>query len=236
MDATDNEAFGAPFNWCDRRCERCPLSGGCPLYRRTEQRRWVHEARGEDPDDMRVVLADVEEELTRTLRMLREIAEEEGVDPDAPAPAPPTALDSVRLHKAWLALIRALNDGLQAAGRAAPAQARAAEEAIALGTILTMKSARLGGYLAGGRDEAWAMDAVPNLLLMERLRARLDEVLAEAGELLEEDAQATLRRALAQIDRILRPLIDSAGAEPRALLERLIARRAAPSPFCVVEP
>ena len=63
------EMFSTPFNWCDRRCERCLLADQCPLYLRDRQRRWVHEARGEDPDAMSVIMSDVEDELALELAL-----------------------------------------------------------------------------------------------------------------------------------------------------------------------
>lgn len=236
MPLPNHETFVAPFNWCDGRCERCPLSGECPLNRRIAQRRWVHTARGEDPDDIKVVLADAATDLAQILSNLREAAEEEGVDLDAPLPARPTSLDSVRLQRAATSLITTLNSGIRPPEQPAPQVTGAIEEVMAICLTLCRKSARIGGQLADERDESWAMDIVPNLLLVERLRARLDEVLAGlGGGLLEEDASAAVRGALATMDRILRPLIEGVDAEARASLEEMIAAGAAPSPFCVVE-
>jgi hypothetical protein len=235
MPLPDHEPFVAPFNWCDGRCERCPLSRECPLNRRIEQRRWVHTARGKDPDDMKVVLADMATDLAQILSNLRDAAEEEGVDLDAPMPALPTSLDSVRLQRAATTLITTLDSGIRPPEQPAPEVTAVVKEAMAISLNLRMKSARIGGQLADERDESWAMDIVPNLLLVERQRARLDEVLAELGGLLEEDASATIRGALATMDRVLRPLIEGVDAEARAKLEEMIAAGAAPSPFCVVE-
>ena len=111
-----------------------------------------------------------------------------------------------------------------------------AEEFQSIGLVLTSKAARIGGYLAERREETWAFDVVPNLLLVERLRASLDRIVEEVtGELLDEGALAAIRRALHDMDRVLLPLIKRVGETPRALLEGLIARHAAPSPFCVGE-
>lgn len=236
MSAQIQESFVAPFNWCDGRCERCPLARECPLNRRIAQRRWVHTARGEDPDDMRVVLADMATDLERIARDLLEAAEEEGIDLDAPLPVLPTSLDSVRLQRAATAMITALDSGIRPPEQPKPEVKRAIEEVMEIGICLSRKSGRIGGQLADERDESWEMDIVPNLLLVERLRARLDEVLVElGGGLLEEGAAAAVRGALATMDRVLRPLIEGVDAEARAKLEEMIAAGAAPSPFCVVE-
>jgi hypothetical protein len=68
--------------------------------------------------------------------------------------------------------------------------------------------------------EAWDADAIPNLLLIDRLRS---ELRAGAPDL----------DALADLERIIEPLIAAADL-PRALLEKLVQRGAAPSPFCVI--
>src|SRR5687768_7286215 len=100
------DVFSAPFNWCDRRCERCPLAGECPIQRRELQRRWVHEARGRDPDDPAVIAEDMQETLESTVRMVEEIAAEEGIDLTAPLPARPIVLDARRLERASVTVVK----------------------------------------------------------------------------------------------------------------------------------
>jgi hypothetical protein len=53
--------FSRPFNWCDRRCERCPLSPGCEL-------RWFAER--EFPDGVHPLTDEVLREIEREEREL----------------------------------------------------------------------------------------------------------------------------------------------------------------------
>jgi len=221
------QVFSAPFNWCDRRCERCPLASGCPVQRREQQLRWVHEARGEDPDDPAVMLEDASEMLESALRMVLEIAQAEGIDLDAPLPPRPTVLAAKRLERSAMALVRCV---AQVVDRGDAQAGDSTRGLLALTSTLAAKVGRIAGQLdLGADDETWARDAAPNLLLIDRLRAELARKLA----LLPQDGarDAGLQRALRELDRDLEPLIRDVGAETRDLLAALEARGAAPSPF-----
>src|SRR5258708_25840843 len=98
------EIFSAPFNWCDRRCERCPFSRDCPVWRAESQRRWVNAAHGGDPDDWDVVPEDVAEDMRAALGQLLDIAAAEGIDLDTPLPPARIVLDAVKLRRAGTAL------------------------------------------------------------------------------------------------------------------------------------
>ncbi len=232
------QTFSTPFNWCDRRCERCPLADECTVNRREQQRRWVHEARGEDPDSLAVALSDVKDELARALVMAREIAIEKGPDPDAPLPPMPISLDEVKLQRAGLELAVALRAALDAqhAGLATTLPAAIVDDAMTASATLGAKCARIVSYLAERHGDTWTADAVPNLLLMERLRVQLDDALtsieAGLGALRLEEVRAAKR----DLDRILDPLFASIHPGLRRLLEGLVARGAAPSPFSILEP
>ena len=68
------------YNYCDRWCERCPLTHRCLLFYQESQRRMRHYEEDEYPDDMDIVLKDVQENLQGTVRMVKQAAEERGVD------------------------------------------------------------------------------------------------------------------------------------------------------------
>ena len=215
--------FGEPSNWCDRRCERCPLADGCALHLRERQRRWVHEARGQDPDDPAVGMDDLVNDLERALELLREAAQEEGLDPDdVSMPESPVVLDAVRLQKLGTLIAAALHD----------------EDAVrAVATTVAIKTARISSYLTlreepgSNADAGWDDDVAPNLLLIERLRGEVAGWLEVHPELPLEDA----RQALVDLDRIVDPLLARVDAAARARLAGLIERRGAPSPFCVTD-
>jgi hypothetical protein len=71
------------YNYCDRWCERCSMTQRCLLYSKDSRRKAEHRAKGEDPHDWDIVLQDLHESFQETLAMLRQHAEEEGIDLDA---------------------------------------------------------------------------------------------------------------------------------------------------------
>jgi hypothetical protein len=242
-------AFVSPDNWCDRICERCPLAKGCLVYRRDQQRRWVHEARREDPNDWKVVMADVADDLRRALEIAQEIAEKDGIDLDAPLPERPIPLAAARLRKASQLLATSLDDAL---AESTPRGARGAEQdtpgdpsfasARSICLTIAMKAARIGGML-GAHDEGdpvseemWDVDAVPNLILLELLRVRFDRVVAEIrARHPHAEAWPRVARARADLDRVLAPMSLAIRPAEREMLEALVASGAAPSPFCMVD-
>jgi hypothetical protein len=220
------DIFSAPFNWCDRRCERCPLAAECPVYRRELQQRWRHEARGRDPDAAEAVLEDAGEILEYTMRLLLEIATAEGIDLDAPLPPRPIVLDAKRIERASMALVRRVAEAARV--QDSPA-AETTAELTRLTNTLAMKVARIACYLdVDSPEELWVHDAAPNLLLVERLKAEIGKQLARIfGAAIDE----RIASALAELDRVLDPLIRQIGEPARAVLAALEARGAAPSPF-----
>jgi hypothetical protein len=224
------DVFSAPSNWCDRRCERCPLAAECPVARRESQRRWAHEARGRDPDDPAIIMQDTRESLEFALRLVQEVAEAEGIDLNAPRQPRPIVLDARRLQRAALTLARCVADAKHADGPR-PGSGDDTAELSRLTNTLVMKAARIAGHLvdhAEDGDDTWAHDAAPNLLLLDRLKADIRRELARVAS---DELAARIANALAELDRILDPLIEEIGEPARAVLLALEARGAAPSPF-----
>lgn len=71
------------YNYCDRWCERCKMTRHCFLYHQESNRRVEHIKRGEDPDDMDIVIQDVQKSFQDAIEMLEEIAQERGIDLDS---------------------------------------------------------------------------------------------------------------------------------------------------------
>lgn len=204
--------FSAPFNWCDARCERCPLAPECPLRLRQLQHAWVHKAKHEDPDAIESIMEDVEQDLGSALRQLEELAAEEGIDLDAPLPPEPIQLDAERLHRA----ARALAFGLSKDG-----------QDMTDVTLFMAKCVRVG--MAVGEDDTEMFgDVAPNLLLLERLRGELAARIEASSE--------ETRAAAETIDRVLQPLFAKLDDESRRHMADLVARNEAPSPFCTITP
>lgn len=88
MSHEDSPFIAGIYNYCDRWCERCLFTDRCEVYAR-EQRQWErHLLRGEDPDDPKVFMQDLNETLDETAQMLEQIAAEEGIDLESLPPPP----------------------------------------------------------------------------------------------------------------------------------------------------
>jgi len=210
--------FSAPFNWCDRRCERCMLSSECPVWKRDAQLRWVAEAKGLDPDDMAVVMSDSLAELDRVAETIRRLAKEDGIDLDAPLPPRAVPLEARRLRAAGMGLMQAL--AVHADG-----------EVRVIGRGLGMKAVRIASHTEEEiPPDVWVMDAEPNLLLMERLKADLAARLSDGGS----ETDATVKAELQKLERLVSPLVDAVSDASKAILAGLVERGAAPSPFCTL--
>jgi hypothetical protein len=68
------------YNYCDRWCARCPMTAKCYLYWQEQQTAAEHRAAGRDPHDWAVVMEDVRKQFERAIEMLREMADEHGID------------------------------------------------------------------------------------------------------------------------------------------------------------
>ena len=222
--------FSAPFNWCDSRCDRCPLLEDCAVGRRLRGSRWVHEMRGEDPDDPAIVMADVKADLQRTVEMLESIIEKEGISLDDMV-EPPTSLLAVRLRK----VAKTYAGAVDALTRAAPDGAAAKARAGAI--LVSVKLGRLTAFEPFenlSEDEAWHADAVPNLLLIERSAAQVAAAI-DSIEAPREDDRKRYDQASAEVGRLIAPWMAMIPAGARAAMDSLIARGRAPSPFCTTE-
>lgn len=76
------------YNYCDRWCERCRFTDRCFLYHQ-EQEATGRQEPGQDPNDLDMVMQNVASSLDEALRMLRRMAEAEGIDLEAFRPTEP---------------------------------------------------------------------------------------------------------------------------------------------------
>lgn len=208
-----------PWNWCDRRCERCPLSNGCELYEHSETNRLRLMEQGVDPDDPSAQIAILEllvEEATTIVEPVRE------------PPPPPVRERLSAAGMRYAEIVRSLcqqesNDSL-------------AEEAWLVATIVAAKTARIGPDLPLTPSAPCRDDTVLNLLLVDELE-RQSAALVLA--LYAERGPARLERfieARARLRTLIDPhLVRLEERDRKALLELRSAGRA-PSPFCVTTP
>lgn len=81
------------YNYCDRWCERCPMTAKCYLYWQEKKTEAEHQAAGRDPDDWAVVLDDVRKQFAQAIHLLHEAAEAHGIDLDSLPRRESTPLD-----------------------------------------------------------------------------------------------------------------------------------------------
>ena len=94
--STMNMMLQTPWNACDRRCERCPLSADCKLYATGLDARERAAARGLDPERPEVALQLVGESLAKALELAALEAQKLGITIDHAEPLP-QAPDAGRL-------------------------------------------------------------------------------------------------------------------------------------------
>lgn len=226
-------AWSTPHNWCDRRCERCPIASNCAVHLACARRRVEHEARGEDPDSSEVMTQDILESLEGAVRMLQQLSREAGIDMHEQLPQPPVTLDAARVHRAGLQVVRALTQLRVPRDLASEALADAVDETLALWSLLVAKAARVLSYTDELDPEVWAQDAEPNLLLMEHVWSSFARVLEQLQrELPEGSIPDEVHEGVEVFDRTLSPLFDGVSRGARRCLEVLITHGVAPSPFC----
>lgn len=208
----DDHPFSEPHNWCDRRCQRCPLASECGVPRLELQQRASHEARGEEWDPLDAAVDEMCSSLTATIA---ELAPPDGDGSDEARPASPEAR---RLRDAAFDLMQAF------AGAPRPEL-----RSFAAAVIASTKVMRISTYLLMGASgsEVWRTDAVPNLLLLDRAKAELRRSLVGRRDRASRKAVG----ALDVLDEILAPLVAAIGPEPRRALRSLEDRGRAPSPF-----
>jgi hypothetical protein len=71
-----------PFNYCDYRCDRCDKQENCRVFKDDQERLLDHYRKGEDPYDPKVFMDDLKEIFHKTEKMIRKMAEEQGIDID----------------------------------------------------------------------------------------------------------------------------------------------------------
>jgi hypothetical protein len=195
--------------------------------------RWAHEVSGEDPDAWDAVLADVDDTLRRSLAMLGEIAQREGVDLETPIPEEPRSLYAERLRRAGvdysLAFAKlfalACAEGDETALEASSAAIRVGPKIARLsGMLPTDGTARFESLAAG--------DAHANLMLVEELDRRCVGALPRLFAP-DPDIVGDALMAAGRLFALLAPLQRQIPRSARRALSRLVAAGCAPSPFQV---
>jgi hypothetical protein len=224
-DQDDDYSLHAPFNWCDRRCERCPLADECVIATADAERRSAHESVGIDPDAPEVMQADVLRTLERALALVTEAARSQGLDPEQILAEPPPEPSETATQRRELAIRLAQQIYLACTGLGSEVASRAIERS----TVVAMKVARIAE--ADAAEVASNIDAAANLMVLLRLEAELRSALSavEIGCLEREE----IERLRAGLCLALAPLWAAIPPHVIEQIDLLIRTDRAPSPFCV---
>ena len=178
--------LGDPSTWCDACCKLCPRLDRCQAGQSVARRRRVHQIRGEEPDDPRVVIDDICGDLEKALELLAEVAEREGIDVSGPTfdpPSSPALEEASRLGIELVMAAKALADAALDGG------AREEDEALAFlvggSGLLASKTTRLvweDVYEPYERCRSWSPPSSAILLLIEHVAERLDRAAAHLGD------------------------------------------------------
>lgn len=193
--------LAAPHNWCDRRCERCPLSTSCPIPA--------------SPD------REPEEILGDAVDLLEAICRERGIDPAVlPPPPPPESIDARVLREAGLGWANAF-----------AALEPTVADALICSMVVAGKVARIASEADLGDDYLWFSDTVPNLLVVERLLATARSDVDRTRARLPAKALVRFDEADALLRILLSPLLVAISERDRAAFAALVAAGRAPSPL-----
>ena len=217
-----------PWNWCDRRCERCPLAIDCEVNVRVEEKKRDAERRGLDPDDPSVAMKMVADSFREAIELLAaalpEVEEEEleelSLEPSR---------EGTELYEAGLRYVQAV-DGLCAESSAN--ETGLAAEARLVSMIMVGKAARLMHALPIERDAIGREDSVLTLLLINHLERQAAALVMALGA--EKVSRLFgFRRARRELRRLLDLHLAAVDRSEEAFLARMVAAGRAPSPFCV---
>jgi len=218
-------ALSAPYNWCDGRCERCPLAPRCPVH-------------NFDLEPLRPVSADDREGVRAAALAAahsiaaRQVLEalEDRAGPGRPRePEPPAAARLRHSCREYAFAVIALRDAL-----ADVQPERDLGELRADAMLVAVKGGRVAGYLSDMgalEDEAALMDGVPNLLLIERIMAEIERCLADRSQV--PGFASAYRAARDELRDLLRPHLRCVPSCYRDEIRSRVLIGGAPSPFSV---
>ncbi|HKE14060.1 MAG TPA: hypothetical protein VKB80_04335 [Kofleriaceae bacterium] len=215
-----------PFDWCDGRCDRCPLSASCPVHEVEDATLSALIDGGGDPDERRAARLATAPAIAAGAVPAAGAAVEDSSEIDLPS-APPEAARLRELCREYAFAVLTVSDAL-------PARLEETEEVDlrADAILVAVKGSRVACHLspAGAlEDEDALMDGVPNLLLLERVMNGIEARVAAHGRL--PPCAAGYRRARDQLGRALQPLLRSIPPRIREEVQFRILTGTAPSPF-----
>jgi hypothetical protein len=213
--------LSAPFNWCDGRCDRCPLAATCPVHH-FEDATLSAVIAGDDLEEHRAAAL----ATAHAIAARDEPAFEDGSEIDPP-PEPPEARRLRDMCREYAFAVLAVRDATAADPiDSGPGDLRT--DAM----LVAVKGARVASHLSQAatlEDESALMDGAPNLLLLDRVMRSIDARLGARGGL--PRCAADYRRARDELGRALQPLLRSIPPRVRDEIQFRILTGSAPTPF-----
>jgi hypothetical protein len=228
------EEFSPPHNWCDSRCQRCPI-GDCPVRLRLVQHDWGHQMRAEAPHDEDVRIEDVLQDFRKAMNKITDIAVQVGSGHDAPERRPRfVSLDAQRLSDVACRFFAAVHDAVKVSVSSGsdPAITRV-HQVLRLISLVRIKAARLAEHRTDLKDDGWEPDALPNLLLLDATERQLRQPLQTLQGAVPGEAWALAEGCRIELQHVLSEQL-AGRVDAQRLMSRLIRQRRAPSPFCTV--
>ncbi len=208
--AGDPMLISGVYNYCDRWCERCPLTARCLVFRTEQTRRRRRGGMGRDDADNARFWDDVQLSFALALRMATRKARELGIDLDAPDALHDAAVEERRrrrlaarqgsaLHRRAFAYARAVESVIERL------RSRFAELEQAWRTLARLEA---GDPAAEATAVGDALEVVQwyrffiDVKLQRAVAGRVDEAI-EGADGFPSDADGSAKVALIAIDRSL---------------------------------
>ena len=223
--------FSPPHNWCDHRCQRCPIAD-CPVRLGVMQHDWSHRVRVEGPHSTHIGIEEVLHDFCNVMNADGNHCARAGVASKHQEPDNPK---SERVAQRLSETARLFFAGVQDAVK--PSAASDSDETVVQWrSVLTMASLlriKAAGLTAYWNNDGWDSDALPNLLLLNATACDLEGPLQLLRETVSTEIWTRLDARYQRLrDALSDLLIDAVAAQE--LLDRLVQQQQAPSPFCTV--
>jgi hypothetical protein len=216
-----------PWNWCDRRCERCPIGVDCKQYSMELEEDERARARGLDPRDPNVAMKIAAENLHRALELAERAAAQRGIrldDGDVPSERESKeGRDFAAAGHAYAVAAREATKNRE--------QTALVAEAVGVALIVGAKTARLTHGLPPRRDDGDFGHTAFTLLLIDALLRQSRNLLSACSV---DVTSGALGHAYQHLRESLERYLAFVDAEDCRRLAELIDAGEAPSPFCVI--
>jgi hypothetical protein len=227
--------LGDPSDWCDSRCERCPMLGRCPIGQTVVRERPRRAGEDGDPDDWRALIEELERSCEQSLELLAKVCEREGIDVAGlhlAQPEPAILEAAQRLGGELAASAKVFADFALAGG--APHDNEDLAVLIAGAALVAVKTTRIAWESADAprprdqRPPSWA--AI--LLLIEHTSQRVLDAASRLACFVLPAVWTRFDAVRREHEQLWRQWLAHVSEEARVAVAALVEAGHAPSPFC----